>query len=165
MAFSAAKQCKSIILQRSMYSQLSIRNMASTTTPKMAAASVAAAAASGAMQQQGGRMKRIGAIYGPMWAVIGIMGGLVGTACCIGIHTAKQQLFHSPSVQVTKKRRECVPEVDTPEAVIRSADKFENKSFLRKVAHIQDNRNRAVHPDPYYRSREAETLHSVGVRT
>ncbi|KAL7094141.1 hypothetical protein ACP275_11G083000 [Erythranthe tilingii] len=162
MAFSAAKQCKSIIMQRNMYSQLSVRNMASTTTPKMAAASVAA---SGAMHQQGGRMKRIGAIYGPMWAVIGIMGGLVGMACCIGIHTAKQQLFHSPSVQVTKKRRECIPEVDSPEAVIRSADKFENKSFLRKVAHIQDNRNRAIQPDPYTRSREAETLHSVGVRT
>ena len=29
-------------------------------------------------------------------------------------------------------------EVEYPDAVISSADKFVNKSFLRKVAHIQD---------------------------
>ncbi|KAL0286822.1 UNVERIFIED_CONTAM: Sterol 14-demethylase [Sesamum calycinum] len=95
---------------------------------------------------KGGRLASLGAIYGPMWAVIGIMGGMVGVACCIGVHTAKQQLFHSPSVQVTKKRRECIPEVDSPDAVIRSADKFETKSFLRKVAHIQDNKHTANAP-------------------
>ncbi|KAK4413499.1 hypothetical protein Salat_2762500 [Sesamum alatum] len=121
------------------------------------------------MHQQpskGGRVGGVAAIYGPMWMVIGLLGGMVGIACCIGVHTAKQQLFHSPSVQVTKKRRECIPEVDSPDAVIRSADKFETKSFLRKIAHIQDNKHTTNVPGggAYSRSREVETLKSVGVR-
>ncbi|KAL0385260.1 UNVERIFIED_CONTAM: hypothetical protein Sradi_2920300 [Sesamum radiatum] len=129
----------------------------------------AASVASSATHQdssKGGRLGRLGAIYGPMWVVIGLMGGMVGVACCIAVHTAKQQLLHSPSVQVTKKRRECIPEVDSPDAVIRSADKFETKSFLRKIAHIQDNKHTANAParGAYSRSRECETLKSVGVR-
>ncbi|EPS63420.1 hypothetical protein M569_11368, partial [Genlisea aurea] len=86
----------------------------------------------------GGRLKKLAALYGPMWVVLGIMGGMITVAGCIGIHTAKQQLFHSPSVQVTKRRRECVPEVEIPDAVVKSVNNFENKSFLRKIAHIQE---------------------------
>ncbi|KAI3467829.1 hypothetical protein Pfo_024492 [Paulownia fortunei] len=160
MTFLYTKQCRS-----SMQSPLSIRSLASSTAPKFAAS-----AATGAMHQpgsHGGRFKSMAATFGSMWVVIGLLGGMLSIAGCIGIHTAKQQLLHSPSVQVTKKRRECVPEVDSPDAVIRSADKFANKSFLRKVARIQKNKhahNDPTRPDPFTRSREVETLRSVGIR-
>ncbi|KAL3818754.1 hypothetical protein ACJIZ3_004659 [Penstemon smallii] len=103
-----------------------------------------------------------------MMMVFGILGGMICFAGSIGLHTAKQQLMHSPSVQVTKKKRQSIPEVDNPDAVLGSADKFANKSFLRKVAHIQENKNAhndPQRPDPFTRSREIETLKSVGVRT
>ncbi|GFP91724.1 hypothetical protein PHJA_001316400 [Phtheirospermum japonicum] len=87
-----------------------------------------------------------------MGAVIGIIGGMVSIACIIGIHTAKQQLLYSPSVQVTKKRRECIPEVDSPDAVMRSADKFMSKSFLRKVGHIQDRHEHTMNEQARYGS-------------
>ncbi|XP_051116091.1 uncharacterized protein LOC127241204, partial [Andrographis paniculata] len=92
---------------------------------------------------------------------LGIIGGLVGAAGCIAIHTAKQQLFHSPSVQVTKQKRECIPEVDNPDAVIKSASKFENKSFLRKIAHIQGKESIPHSRRP--QNRETETLKSIGI--
>lgn len=72
--------------------------------------------------------------------------GMVAVAMVFGTHTAKQQLMHNPSVHVSKKKRESMPEVDDPDSAIRSADKFVNKSFFRKVAHIQENKQ--VLPDP-----------------
>lgn len=78
--------------------------------------------------------------------------GLVAAAVAIAIHTAKQQLVHSPVVNFRKTKRESVPEVEDPDAVISSADKFINKSFLRKVAHVQDD-TRTLHdpsrPNPF----------------
>lgn len=47
-----------------------------------------------------------------------------------------------------------MPEVDDPDAVISSADKFVNKSFLRKVAYIQDTNSTLpdpVRPNPFTR--------------
>ncbi|KAM4072046.1 hypothetical protein ACJW30_11G105000 [Castanea mollissima] len=90
--------------------------------------------------------------------------GMVGVGVTIGIHTMKQQLMHSPTVRVNKKRRESVPEVEDPEAIINNSDKFVRHSFLRKVAHIQD--HKPVLPDasrtnPYTRPRTAETLKTV----
>ncbi|KAL6572426.1 hypothetical protein OROMI_013384 [Orobanche minor] len=120
------------------HSVLSInRNVSSSTALKFAAASTGAIHHP-ASRQSGGLLKSMSSSFGPMGVVVGILGGMVSVACLIGIHTAKQQLLHSPSVQLTKKRRECIPEVDSPEAVIQSADKFMSKSFLRKVGHIQD---------------------------
>ncbi|PIN05587.1 hypothetical protein CDL12_21871 [Handroanthus impetiginosus] len=121
MAFNALKQCRSSSSSMQIMPS-SIRSLASVAT--------------GAVHQQqhaskvGGLRSKLPS-YGPMWAVIGIMGGMVSIACCIGIHTAKQQLFHSPSVQVTKKKRECIPEVDFSDDVRRSADKFETLSKLK----------------------------------
>lgn len=60
-------------------------------------------------------------------------------AVSIGVHTAKQHLVYSPAVRVNKKRRETVPEVDDPDHVIGGSEKFIDNSFLRRVAHIQDN--------------------------
>lgn len=75
-----------------------------------------------------------------------VVGGMVVVAASMAIHTAKQQLRHSPAVHVNKRRRETIPEVEEPESVINSADKFLNKSFLRKVAHIQESPRTL--PDP-----------------
>ncbi|KAM4081610.1 hypothetical protein ACJW30_11G105100 [Castanea mollissima] len=96
----------------------------------------------------------------PLYVLLGI----VGVGVTIGIHTMKQQLMHSPTVPVNKKRRVSVLEVEDPEAIINNSDKFVRHSFLRKVAHIQD--HKPVLPDarrtnPYTRPRTAETLKTV----
>ncbi|KAK3015216.1 hypothetical protein RJ639_006854 [Escallonia herrerae] len=100
-------------------------------------------------------------------APIYIVFGMIMVAVSIGAHTAKQQLAYSPAVKVSKKKRESVPEVDQPEAMVGSSDKFINKSFLRKVGHIQDPASRTLpdptRPDPFTCSRDVETLQSVGV--
>ncbi len=80
--------------------------------------------------------------FAPIFVVL----GMLMVAMTIGAHTAKQHLMHSPGVRVSKKKRESFPEVEDPDNVISSADKFVNKSFLRKVAHIQDHKR--VIPDP-----------------
>lgn len=80
------------------------------------------------------------------YAPLGMVLAMVLVAMMMGTHTAKQQLVHSPGVKVSKKKRETVPEVEDPDGVISSADKFLNKSFLRKVAHIQED-TRTI-PDP-----------------
>ncbi|KZV14820.1 hypothetical protein F511_38275 [Dorcoceras hygrometricum] len=113
------KQCRPLIRQAG-----TSRNMATS-----------AAAAGGASGNNGAfwRMAKSGD-FAPVWMVA----GMVCIAGSIGIHTATQQLRRSPSVQVTKKMRESVPEVEIPDAVLGSAEKFIDRSFLRKVAHIQD---------------------------
>ncbi|KAG8648402.1 hypothetical protein MANES_09G173000v8 [Manihot esculenta] len=93
------------------------------------------------------------------FAPVYIVMGMVVVAISIGVHTVKQQLVHSPAVNITKKRRGSMPEVDIPDAVTSNGNKFINKSFLRKVAHIQDDKR----PDPFTRSRNAQTLSTVGV--
>ncbi|GMH27852.1 hypothetical protein Nepgr_029695 [Nepenthes gracilis] len=90
--------------------------------------------------------------------------GLVTVAIMIGAHTAKQQLVHSPSVYLNKKKRALIPEVDDASRVVHSANMFVSKSFLRKVAHIQDQPGKAlpspIHGDIYTSPRRAETLES-----
>ncbi|XVE66142.1 hypothetical protein DITRI_Ditri08aG0056700 [Diplodiscus trichospermus] len=94
------------------------------------------------------------------YAPIAVVGAMVLVALGIAIHTAKQQLCHSPGVVITKKRRGSIPEADDPVETLASANKFLNKSFLRKVAHIQDDRRTLPdpsRPDPFTRPRKAET--------
>merc|ERR1712071_305110 len=113
------------------------RSFASSTTPKMKqfAATVDA-------DQPSSKIGMTGE-FAPLY----VMGGLVLAAAIMATHTAKQQLMHSPTVFVSKKKRESVPEVGDPDVVISSADKFVNKSFLRKVGHIQeDNRTLPILP-------------------
>ncbi|XP_022725029.1 uncharacterized protein LOC111281579 [Durio zibethinus] len=100
--------------------------------------------------------------YAPIYMLM----GMLGAALCMAIHTAKQQLVHSPGVVISKKNRESISEADNPDQALASADKFLNKSFLRKVAHIQDNKRTLPdpsRPDPFTRPRTAETLKTVGV--
>ncbi|VFQ65924.1 unnamed protein product [Cuscuta campestris] len=99
----------------------------------------------------------------PLW----MMGGFVSVVVFMAVHTAKNQLIHSPSVQVMKKKRENLVEVDDPKTVVGSADKFVNKSFLRKVGQIQDPETRVLkdptRPDPFTIPRKYDTLNFVGV--
>ncbi|RWW20542.1 hypothetical protein BHE74_00021478 [Ensete ventricosum] len=93
---------------------------------------------------------------------------MVVAALAIGAHTAKQQLVHSPGVWVNKKKRESIPEVEMPDQVAGQAGRFVDKSFLRKVAHIQDSdaarfASDPARPDPFNTPRSTESLKSVGV--
>ncbi|XP_019188781.1 PREDICTED: uncharacterized protein LOC109183018 [Ipomoea nil] len=94
--------------------------------------------------------------------------GMIALSAGFGIHTARHQLSRSPNVYVKKSRRETVPEVEEPEQVVEDADNFINKSFFRKVAHVQDSDRQEVMSDPirgdvFVRKPKAETLKSVGV--
>ncbi|XP_010553498.1 PREDICTED: uncharacterized protein LOC104823574 [Tarenaya hassleriana] len=102
------------------------------------------------------------------FAPIAVVGGLTFIAVAMAGHSCKQQLAHSPTVSARKRRREAMAEVDDPDRVIESADKFITKSWLRKIGQIQD-KSKAVlsdptRPDPYTTPRNAETLKSVGVK-
>ncbi|XP_052208369.1 uncharacterized protein LOC127812088 isoform X2 [Diospyros lotus] len=119
--------------------------------------SFASSAGNSVHSEQPKRGWRLKADLAPIYMVA----GMVAVAVSIAAHTAKQQLFHAPAVQVSKKRRESVQEVEDPHDVVRDSDKFINKSFLRKVAHIQD--QDPIGPNPFTRSREIESLKSAGV--
>ncbi|CAL1355218.1 unnamed protein product [Linum trigynum] len=71
--------------------------------------------------------------YAPVYIVM----GFVSVAVAIGVHTAKQQLVHSPGVSLRKTRRGSMSEADRPDLATTNGQNFLNKSFLRKVGHIQ----------------------------
>uniref|UniRef100_A0A7N0UA20 Uncharacterized protein n=1 Tax=Kalanchoe fedtschenkoi TaxID=63787 RepID=A0A7N0UA20_KALFE len=98
--------------------------------------------------------------FAPIYMVL----GMVVVAVSIGVHTAKQQIMHAPGVKVAKKKRETISEIDDPDVTVSSADKFISKSFLRKVAHIQESeRPDPSRGNPFTSPRNAETLKSVGI--
>ncbi|XP_055828155.1 uncharacterized protein LOC129896319 [Solanum dulcamara] len=93
--------------------------------------------------------------------------GMIGLSTSFGIHTAMQQLRRSPNVFVKKSRRKTLPEIVEPEHVAKEAQKFDNKSLFRKVAHIQDFASKRVIPDTrgdiYTKKPGVETLKTIGV--
>ncbi|XP_012090552.1 uncharacterized protein LOC105648696 [Jatropha curcas] len=95
--------------------------------------------------------------------------GLITLSTMMGLHTAKQQLMYSPSVRVKKKLRETIPEVVYPDKVVDEAHKFIEKSFFRKVAHIQEFESglqSIPHPickDFHAHPPRVETLKSIGI--
>lgn len=112
----------------------------------------------------GPRMKLKGE-YVPVYVAL----GLILVSLSFGVHTAKQQLMHSPTVRVKKSRRETVPEVTDPDRVAEESENFLSRGFFRRVAHVQDT-NTGEHevPDPirkdvYAHRPRVETLKSVGV--
>lgn len=109
-----------------MQSPLSIRSLASSTTT------------TGKEAVKVGMVKRMTASLGHAAAPIGVLAAICSVALMVGAHTATLQFLRSPSVQVMKKNRDCVPEVEKPDAAIRSGDKLINTSFLRKVGHLQE---------------------------
>ncbi|XP_008459927.1 uncharacterized protein LOC103498899 [Cucumis melo] len=134
------------------------RFASSTTAPSANASSSSSSSSKGGS----GGSEYMKGEYAPIYIVM----GMVAVVVSIATHTAKQQLLHSPMVNCSKKKRESIPEVEDPDTVITSADKFINKSFLRKVAHIQDDTKTLpdpVHLDPFTRPRNAETLKTAGV--
>ncbi|XP_058195484.1 uncharacterized protein LOC131311881 [Rhododendron vialii] len=154
MAFRAARQhWRSLVANGN-------RPFASSTTPKMKLFSPTADSIPSDHHH-----KASAAIKGDFAPVVVVLGTIL-VAVSIGVHTAKQQLVHSPSVRVNKKRRESVPEVDDPDHVVGGSEKFIDKSFLRKVAHIQDHHiiSDPARHNPYTRSREIESLKSVGAQ-
>ncbi|XP_073007550.1 uncharacterized protein [Typha latifolia] len=104
--------------------------------------------------------------YVPVYVAL----GLILLSASLGLHTATQQLAYSPSVLVSKKKRETVPEVVDPDWAVRESELFVNKSIFRKVAHLQDfDAVRAGVSDPTRAPAsgqlplKTETLKSVGV--
>ncbi|KAI7979660.1 hypothetical protein LOK49_Contig281G00003 [Camellia lanceoleosa] len=139
------------------------RSFASSTTPKMKHFNPTADSVHSHQPPPKSRMAALKGDFVP----IAVVFGLVAVALAIGVHTAKQQLFHSPAVQISKKRRESIQEVEDPDYVMVDSNKFLNKSFLRKVAHIQDHdptRTNPARPNIYTRSKEVESLKSVGAK-
>ncbi|KAM3236229.1 hypothetical protein P3L10_016266 [Capsicum annuum] len=101
------------------------------------------------------------AVNGDM-APVYVLGGTLLLAVGLCIFTMKQQLFHGPGVYVTKKKRENLAEVDFPDAMASSGNKYINKSVLRKFGRIQEPVNSQYDIDPYTRPRKIESLKSVG---
>ncbi|CAK7336874.1 unnamed protein product [Dovyalis caffra] len=64
--------------------------------------------------------------------------GLITLQVSLGLASAKQQLLYAPNVRVKKKLRETIPEVVVPDRVVDEGEKFIEKSFYRKVAHVQE---------------------------
>ncbi|KAL3520616.1 hypothetical protein ACH5RR_018765 [Cinchona calisaya] len=158
MALRAAKKCTSML--QAMARQH--RSLASSSTRKYATTTADASEAMHALEHHAKAKFPAGD-----WAPIMIMGGFLIAVVTMATHSAWQQLAYSPAVQLSKKKRETVPEVFQPDVVLGSADKFVNKSFLRKVAHIQDNKRvleDTTRPNPFTHSREIESLKSVGGR-
>ncbi|XP_009801651.1 uncharacterized protein LOC107812330 [Nicotiana tabacum] len=94
-------------------------------------------------------------------APVYVLGGTLSVAIALCLFTMKQQLFHGPGVYISKKKRENLAEVDFPDATAGSANKYIDKSVLRKVGRIQEP-NPAFDLDPYTRPRKVESLKSVG---
>ncbi|KAK7852396.1 hypothetical protein CFP56_039127, partial [Quercus suber] len=105
------------------------RSFATSTAPKFAPTVDAAHADNSLISRVGLKFE-----LAPLYVLL----GMVGVGVTIGIHTMKQELMHSPTVRVNKKRRVSLPEVEDPEVIIKNSDNFLQKSFLRKVAHIRD---------------------------
>ncbi|GLT86797.1 hypothetical protein SLE2022_049150 [Rubroshorea leprosula] len=149
MAFHAARYW------RSMQASLARKRSVSSTTPRTKLFSSTNDAHHQSKHSKAGEMA-------PIW----VLWGFVFLAVAVGVHTAKQHLVHSPMVSITKKRRESIWEVDNPDHVIGNVEKFENKSLLRKLAHIQDEKyaqSDSTLPNFYNRPRKADTLKTVGV--
>lgn len=70
--------------------------------------------------------------------------GMIGLSLTFGLLTAKQQLLYAPDVHVNKSRRETLPEVMEPEDVARESEEFVKKSFFRKVARIQEEKDPVI---------------------
>ncbi|CAL9110638.1 unnamed protein product, partial [Musa textilis] len=106
----------------------------------------------------GGRSDRRGEFV-PVYVAL----GLILLSASFGVHTAKQQLRHSPNVLVSKKKRETVPEVVDPEWAAAEAERFISGSVFRRVAHLQDFDAVSDPTRGHVMPRKVETLKSVGV--
>lgn len=145
---------------------ISPRTYATATAPKMKSYAPAADFSHHYQQQSKPKASR-GGDFVPVYVAI----GMIALSVALGLHTAKQQLAHSPSVSVRKKRRETIPEVVEPDRVAEETEKFFAKSFFRKVAHVQEHEKFGDYGvphgpqlgDAFAHRHRTETLKSVGV--
>ncbi|PIA56263.1 hypothetical protein AQUCO_00700537v1 [Aquilegia coerulea] len=159
---------KATMYWRSIVSQRSTTNVTVPTTRRMFA-TTAHFVGSQAQQQQlnasatKANSKWRGLMRGQFVPVYVAL-GLIILQFSIGFHAVKQQLVHSPTVRVSKKRREIIPEVEDPDYVVDEASKFLNNSFFRKVAHVQEFADKdpavpdSIRKDVYAKAPTAETL-------
>ncbi|XP_024012413.1 uncharacterized protein LOC18017764 [Eutrema salsugineum] len=94
--------------------------------------------------------------------------GMISLSVSFGLYTAYLHLHENPSVRVNKKTRETVPEVEDPDRVLNEAERLANRSWFRKVAHVQEFDKHDVIPDPIRKDEfahkpRAVTLKDVGV--
>lgn len=140
-----------------------LRGLATSTLPKMKAYAAPAELGSSYRHAQKPPAGPRGDFV-PVYVAL----GMIGLSLSIGLYTAKQQLMHGPNVFVRKKRRETLPEVVEPEHVLDCAEKFVQRSFFRRLAHVQDPKMNysikdATRGDAYAHQPKAVTLKSVGV--
>ncbi|XP_074350445.1 uncharacterized protein LOC141689853 [Apium graveolens] len=83
-----------------------------------------------------GRTMKGGAISGKLVLELLPLMGIVFGAVGMGIHTAYHQLVHSPAVKISKENRSSLWELDRPQQIRHSGDKFVNRSFFRKFGKI-----------------------------
>ncbi|EOA21707.1 hypothetical protein CARUB_v10002143mg [Capsella rubella] len=94
--------------------------------------------------------------------------GMISLSVSFGLYTAYLHLHENPSVRVNKKTRETVPEIEDPDRVLDEADRFANRSWFRKIAHVQEFDKQDVISDPIRKDQFAHkpralTLKDVGV--
>ncbi|CAH2073713.1 unnamed protein product [Thlaspi arvense] len=95
--------------------------------------------------------------------------GMISLSVSFGVYTAYHHLHENPSVRVNKKTRATVSEVEDPDRVVNEADRFANRSWFRKLAHVQEYDKQDVIPDPIrkdqfaHKPRAPLTLKDVGV--
>lgn len=81
------------------------------------------------------------------------MFGMLVVVLAVAVHTAYQNIVHSPGIKLSKKKRESLPEVDDPDATVHSSGNLINKSFLRKIGQIQHDGNPVMpntsRPNPF----------------
>ncbi|KAD2806127.1 hypothetical protein E3N88_39504 [Mikania micrantha] len=158
MAFRATNLVKSMAIRTK-----GSFGFASSTSPKMKAFSPAA---DHGYDHHDPKSKQLKGAYVPVYISL----GLILMSVSFGAFTATHQLKRSPNVFVKKSKRETLPELVEPEKVAEESDEFINKSFFRKIAHVQQADRQdvmadpirgdvyAMHPKPY-----TESLKSVGV--
>lgn len=139
-----------------------LRTYTTATTPKSKAYSPAATEYGG--QRTATTSTATKGDFIPVYVSI----GLISLSVSLGVYTAYHHLHENPSVRVNKKTRETVPEIEDPDRVLNEADRFANKSWFRKVAHVQEFDKQDVIPDPIRKDQfahkpRAVTLKDVGV--
>ncbi|KAL8256839.1 hypothetical protein R6Q59_028880 [Mikania micrantha] len=158
MAFRATNLVKSMAIRtRGSF------GFASSTSPKMKAFSPAA---DHGYHHHDPKSKQLKGAYVPVYISL----GLILMSLSFGAFTATHQLKRSPNVFVKKSKRETLPELVEPEKVAEESDEFINKSFFRKIAHVQQADRQDVMADPIrgdvyamHSKPYTESLKSVGV--
>ncbi|KAL1196832.1 hypothetical protein V5N11_024641 [Cardamine amara subsp. amara] len=139
-----------------------LRTYATATTPKAKAYSPAATKYGG--QRTATTTTATKGDFTPVYISI----GLISLSVSFGVYTAYLHLHENPSVRVNKKTREIVPEIEDPDRVLNEADRLANKSWFRKIAHVQEFDKQDVIPNPIRKDQfahkpRAVTLKDVGV--